>query len=46
MISKMAVFALVFDSLKMSGHIVNDFEESKLSNDPSNIKQLANNYTY
>ena len=38
----MIAFALVFDFLKMSGHIVNVFEESKLSNDPSNIKQLAN----
>ena len=38
----MTVFALVFDFLKISGHIVNDFEELKLSNDPSNIKQLAN----
>ena len=40
----MTVFALVFGFLKMSGHIVNVFEESKLSNDPSNIKQLANIY--
>ena len=38
----MTVFSLVFDFLKMSGHIVNVFEESKLSNDPSIIKQLAN----
>ena len=35
-------FALVFGFQKMSGHIVNVFKESKLSNDPSNIKQLAN----
>ena len=42
MISKMTVFALVFDFLKMSGHVVNVFKESKLSNDPSNITQLAN----
>ena len=33
----MIAFALVFGFLKMSGHIVNVFEESKLSNDPSNI---------
>ena len=38
----MIVFALVLGFLKMSGHIVNAFKESKLSNDPSNIKQLAN----
>ena len=38
----MTVFALVFDFLMMSGHIVNVFEESKFSNDPSNIKQPAN----
>ena len=38
----MTVFVLVFGFLKMSGHIVNVFEESKLSNDPSNIQQLAN----
>ena len=38
----MIVFALVFGFIKMSGHIVNVFEETKLSNDPSNIKQLAN----
>ena len=38
----MTVFALIFDFLKMSGHIVNVFEESKLLNDPSNIKQLVN----
>ena len=38
----MIVFALVFGFLKMSGHIVNAFEESKLSNDPLNIKQLTN----
>ena len=42
MISKMIVFALVFGFLNMSGHIVNTFKESKLSNDPSNIKQLGN----
>ena len=41
-ISKMTVFALIFGFLKMSGHIVNVFVKSKLSNDPSNIKQLAN----
>ena len=29
-IFKMTVFALVFGFLKMSGHIVNVFEESKL----------------
>ena len=38
----MIIFALVFGFLKMSGHIANVFEESQLSNDPSNIKQLAN----
>ena len=38
----MTVFTLVFGFLKMSGHIVNVFEESKFSNDPSNIKQLDN----
>ena len=38
----MAVFALVFGLLKMSGRMVSVFKESKLSNDPSNIKQLAN----
>ena len=38
----MTVFALVFGFIKMSGHIVNIFEESKLSNDILNIKQLAN----
>ena len=38
----MAVFVLVFGFLKLSGHIINVFEESKLSNDPLNIKQLAN----
>ena len=38
----MIVFAVVFDFLKMSGHIVHVFEESKLSNDPSNIKKLVN----
>ena len=38
----MTVFALVLGFIKMSGHIVNVFEESKLSNDPSNNKQLAN----
>ena len=37
----MTVFALVFGFLKISGHIVNVFEESKLSNVPLNIKQLA-----
>ena len=42
MISKMIVFALVFGFLKMSGHIVKVFEESKFSFDPSNIKQLGN----
>ena len=42
MISKMTVFALIFGFIKMSGHIVNVFEESNLSNDPSNFKQLAN----
>ena len=45
-ISKMIVFALVFGFLKMNGHIVNVFEESKLSNDPSNTKQLGNICTY
>ena len=30
----MAVFALVFGFLKMSGRMVSVFEESKLSNDP------------
>ena len=30
MISKMTVFAVAFDFLKMSGHIVNVFEEPKL----------------
>ena len=38
----MTVFALIFGILKMSGHIVNVFKESKLSNDPSNVKQLTN----
>ena len=39
----MIVFALVFGFLKMSGRIVNVvFEESKLSNDSSHNKQLAN----
>ena len=37
----MTAFALVFDFLKMGSHIVNAFEESKLPNDPLNIKQLA-----
>ena len=38
----MIVSALVFSFLKMSGHIVDAFEESKLSNDPSDIGQLGN----
>ena len=41
-IFKMTVFALVFGFIKMSGHIVNFSEESKLSNDSLNIKQLTN----
>ena len=32
MISEMIAFALVFGFLKMSGHMDNVFEESKLSN--------------
>ena len=40
----MAVFTLVFGFLMMSGHIITVFEESKFSNDPSNIKQPANYY--
>ena len=35
-------FALVFGFLKIIGHIVSIFEESRSSNYPSNIKQLAN----
>ena len=42
MISEMIAFNLVFGFLKMSGHIGNVFEKSKLSNYPSNIKQLGN----
>ena len=34
----MTVSAVVFGFIKISGHIVNVFEESKLSNDPLNIK--------
>ena len=41
MIYNMTVFALFFGFLKMSGRVVNVFEESKLSNDPLNIKQLS-----
>ena len=39
---KVTVFALFFGFLKMSDHTVIGSEESKLSNDPSNIKQLTN----
>ena len=42
----MTVFALVFGFIKRSGHIVYVFEESKLSNDPLNINQLADYYAY
>ena len=42
----MAVFALFFGFLKTNYGMVNVFEESKLSNDPSNIEQLANIRTY
>ena len=38
----MIAYNLVFGFLKMSGHMGNVFEESKLSNYPSNIKQLGN----
>ena len=37
----MIVSVLVFGFLKMNGLIVNVFDKSKLSNDPSNIKQLG-----
>ena len=46
MIYKITVSALFFGFLKMSSYMVNVYEESKLSNDPSNIKQLASQYTY
>ena len=41
----MTVFALSL-FLKMSDRMVNVFEELILSNDPSNIEQLANIATY